>query len=284
LSLVGASARQACGATSRGEIQGFLDGEAGAQGEREAGREAVPAPVGIRDGAGDRRRGISTRPSVLGLVGSPFATFGPYHQARDHLQVSRAIGLRWIERASDERVEPNPSPSHVRQDPRRGHQHPGFACRPECARVARREVHRVGTGEVAPEQRVLPRGVQPLADRGDGALPVPIDEREATALGDRAKCGRHPDAKLLQSPRGLVPQPVGAQGREEGDAAGELRELDRSHPPAPSRDRPRLVCVNDVARTWDLLHTGELHPLDVSDHRDANQPFLTSRWASASSS
>ena len=90
--------------------------------------------------------------------------------------------------------------------------------------------------------------------------------RERATLRARHLARMHGDATRLKLLARAAAEVVVGERGEEKAGAGEIRELDGRDGPAARGLLPRLGGVDDLARRGDVIHPGELHPLDVADH------------------
>ena len=108
-----------------------------------------------------------------------------------------------------------------------------------------------------------------LAHDRDRPLAVPVELREAAALGPLSRSGVEldPVPALELVPRGGRDAVV-AQRREEHGLPRELAQLDSGDGAAACGLAEPRARVDDLARFREVVDDGELHPLDVAD--DAN--------------
>lgn len=125
------------------EVQCLDRGRAGGERIREDGREVVPHPVGVHQGA--RCAGRSVAPRGLATTGEHTAamTFGTDHEIRRPAQQRRVAPLGRVAAAAHHRVDPDTGIQHGGEFTRRHHEHPGLTGPAQQGSIPGGEEHRV---------------------------------------------------------------------------------------------------------------------------------------------
>src|SRR5262245_5794174 len=126
----------------------------------------------------------------------------------------------------------------------------------------------VQAGELAPRQRVVAPGPDPVAHHRDRALGAGIGEDECPPL--RLGTPRHLDAHSQgrELPVGAVAELVVPQGGEEPATPRQARQLHGGHGAAASWLLPGVEGVDDLAGGRHARDARELDPFHVPDDRD----------------
>ena len=140
-------------------------------------------------------------------------------------------------------------------------------------RVAAREVDRVELAERVPRQRVGARGHDPLAEHGDRALGVVVEERERAPLRARPRGRRGRSRRALAQ---LAPAPLGVVARRRARSGRPPRPPAGAAARRPPRRRRRAR--QNALRAWTISPASgtratraNSHPLDVADDADARR-------------
>ena len=94
-----------------------------------------------------------------------------------------------------------------------------------------------------------------------------------------------PDPLLSELRLGGLAIRITAEGEEEVDLGAEAREHHRGDAAASRRPRERALRMDDLSPVRQPLHGYEVHPLDMSDHRDVHTANPTMKaWSALCSS
>ena len=138
---------------------------------------------------------------------------------------------------------------------------------PQRGEVAGGQVDGVYALELLPRQLgVIAVRLQAGSERGDRSLAPLVDERHRPARGSVPGSCPHLHSQLVEAGPTSAPGLVLAQRREEQRPVPQPRELHGCHGSTPGGLLEGGVRVHHVARSRNVVDTGELDPLDVANH------------------
>ena len=266
---VGAMSGQVAGSAPARHRERRPDVHAGPEPEREAGREGVSRAVRVRFRAGKRRSFERAAPALARLVGASQRAMSADDRASRESVLPGIVLLARVLRAAYQHVEHDPACVQGIARPRRRYQHARGSRRVKRGFVSPREIDAVHLGEAIPGERVAPRRNEPLADDGDRALALSVEQGDGAPLGTVTDRGLELDPALTKLFARAPSVLVVAERRKERRGAGQLGELHGSDRATACCLCPRVAALDDLSLIRDVWHTNKFDPLDMSYDREA---------------
>lgn len=174
-----------------------------------------------------------------------------------------------VVRAEHQRIDLRSRAAQSLSRSRRGHDPARGASSDQSIAVAGGEVDTLAVLQSLPGQPILAPRRQPLADGHDRALAAGLKHRDRAA--GRFRSPGHVDlhAPLLQLCASRFTVRISTQGAEELHLRAELGQHDGGDPTAARRPAERARGGQQLPGLGKVGERNEIHPLDMTDHRDA---------------